>query len=119
VIEGDASSRAGISLKGGTIAIAGDAGHMSGFMAQRGCLVVCGDAGDSLGDSCYEARFYVRGSVAGLGADCVEKEMRDEHVAQLAELLGQAALGADPSGFRRHGSARRLYNFHVDNLGAY
>ena len=28
-----------------------------------------------LGDSVYEARFYVRGSVAGLGADCVEKEL--------------------------------------------
>ena len=49
-------------------------------MAQTGRLVVCGDAGDALGDSIYEARLYVRGEVAGLGADCVEKEMRDEHV---------------------------------------
>ena len=53
-------------------------------MAQTGCLVVCGDAGEALGDSIYEARLYVRGSVASLGADCVEKELRDEHVAQLA-----------------------------------
>ena len=31
-------------------------------------------------DSIYEARLYVRGAVESLGADCVEKEMRAEHV---------------------------------------
>jgi hypothetical protein len=60
----------------------------------------------------------VRGTVAGLGADCIEKEMRDEHVAELRELLERAGLGA-PEGFRRYGSARTLYNFHKDNLGSY
>jgi methylamine---glutamate N-methyltransferase subunit B len=40
-------------------------------MAQAGTLTVFGDAGESLGDSIYEARLYVCGSVAGLGADCV------------------------------------------------
>jgi methylamine---glutamate N-methyltransferase subunit B len=119
VVQGDASARCAISLKGADVVVQGSVGHMSAFMAQRGALVVCGDAGEALGDSCYEARLYVRGSVSALGADCVEKEMRDEHVAQLAELLGRAGLDADPSEFRRYGSARRLYNFHVDNLGAY
>jgi hypothetical protein len=81
---------------------------------------VCGDAGESLGDSLYEARLFVRGSVAGLGADCIEKEMRAEHLAQVAELLARAHFDdLDPADFRRYGSARRLYNFHVDNLGAY
>ena len=42
-------------------------------MGQAGRLVVCGDAGDALGDSLYEARIYVRGKVASLGADCVRK----------------------------------------------
>ena len=64
-------------------------------MAQSGRLVVCGDAGDALGDSLYEARLYVRGAVAGLGADCVEKEMRAEHLAELRELL--AAAGSTTS----------------------
>ena len=68
---------------------------MSAFMAQKGCLVVCGDAGEALGDSLYEARLYVRGAVAGLGADCVEKEMRDEHLAQLRGLLAAAEIDAD------------------------
>ena len=82
--------------------------------------MVCGDAGDGLGDSIYEARLYVRGAVASLGADCIEKEMRDEHRAELRELLDGAGLvDADPSDFRRYGSARRLYNFHVDNADAY
>ena len=58
------------------------------FMAQTGRLVVCGDAGDALGDSIYEARLYVRGSVASLGADCVERELRDEHLRELHAAVG-------------------------------
>jgi glutamate synthase domain-containing protein 3 len=92
---------------------------MSAFMAQTGCLVVCGDAGEALGDSIYEARLYVRGDVASLGADCIEKEMRDEHVAQVRELLAASAVDADPADFRRYGSARGLYTFKVDNAAAY
>jgi glutamate synthase domain-containing protein 3 len=120
VIDGDASARCAISLKGADVVVRGSVGHMSAFMAQRGTLVVCGDAGDALGDSLYEARLYVRGSVTSLGADCVEKEMRDEHIDQLAQLLARAhADHVEPREFRRYGSSRRLYSFHVDNLGSY
>ncbi len=115
VIHGDASARCGISLKGADIVVGGSVGHMSAFMAQKGSLVVCGDAGEALGDSLYEAQLFVRGHVAGLGADCVAKEMRDEHRAHVAQLLARAELDADPADFRRYGSARRLYTFHVDN----
>jgi glutamate synthase domain-containing protein 3 len=119
VVHGDAAARCGISLKGADIVVRGSVGHMAAFMAQSGCLVVCGDAGEALGDSLYEARIYVRGSVAGLGADCVEKEMDEEHRAQLAALLHRAEIDADPGEFCRYGSARRLYSFHVDNAGEY
>jgi glutamate synthase domain-containing protein 3 len=89
-------------------------------MAQTGRLVVCGDAGEALGDSVYEARIYVRGEVAGLGADCVEKELGEEHAAELRDLLAGAGIDdADPAEFRRYGSARELYTFKVDNAGAY
>jgi hypothetical protein len=54
-----------------------------------------------------------------LGADCVEKEMRDEHVAQVRRLLDAAGIDADPADFRRYGSARQLYTFKIDNAGAY
>jgi methylamine---glutamate N-methyltransferase subunit B len=119
-IRGDASARCGISMKGVDIVVRGSVGHMSAFMAQKGRLVICGNAGEALGDSIYEARVYVRGEVAGLGADCIEKEMRDEHLAELGELLERAEIGdISPSEFRRYGSARKLYNFHVDNAGAY
>ena len=120
VVHGDAAARCGISMKGVDIVVRGSVGHLSAFMAQTGCLVVCGDAGDALGDSIYEARLYVRGVVAGLGADCVEKEMRDEHLAQVTDLLARAGIDdVDPGTFRRYGSARRLYNFTIDNAGAY
>ncbi|WP_375689788.1 protein GlxC [Pseudooceanicola sp. LIPI14-2-Ac024] len=119
VIKGNASSRCGISMKGIDIVVGGNVGHMSAFMAQKGNLVVCGDAGEALGDSLYEARLYVRGSVKSLGADCVEKEMRKKHRADLERLLEAAGLDHDPASFRRYGSARQLYNFHVDNAGAY
>jgi methylamine---glutamate N-methyltransferase subunit B len=118
VVHGDASARCGISMKGIDIVVRGSVGHLSGFMAQKGHLVVCGDAGEALGDSIYEARIYVRGEVAGLGADCVEKELRDEHLAELRDLLGRAGVDdVDPSDFRRYGSARQLYNFKVDDAG--
>ncbi len=121
VIKGNAASRCGISMKGIDIVVHGNVGHMSAFMAQKGNLVVLGDAGESLGDSIYEARLFVRGRVKSLGADCVEKEMRDEHYALLEELLrrGQADHKACPEEFRRYGSARKLYNFHIDNLASY
>jgi glutamate synthase domain-containing protein 3 len=120
VIHGDASARCGISLKGADIVVRGSVGHMSGFMAQKGAIVVCEDAGEALGDSLYETRLYVRRSVASLGADCVEKEMRAEHVEQVRDLLARAEIDdADPADFRRFGSARALYHFQVEHLGSY
>ena len=88
---------------------------MSAFMAQSGNMVVCGDSGDALGDSCYEASLFVRGSVKSLGADCEEKEMRPEHLEILRELLVQGECDAKPAEFKRYGSARTLYNFNIDN----
>jgi glutamate synthase domain-containing protein 3 len=119
VIEGNAAARCGISMKGVDIVVGGNVGHMSAFMGQAGRLVVCGDAGDALGDSLYEARIYVKGTVTSLGADCVEKEMRGEHLTELAELLKAAEFDEDPADFRRYGSARQLYHFKVDNSTAY
>jgi glutamate synthase domain-containing protein 3 len=120
VVHGDAAARCGISMKGVDIVVRGSVGHLSAFMAQSGCLVVCGDAGDALGDSIYEARLYVRGTVTDLGADCVEKEMREEHVTQVRGLLAAAEIDdIEPGDFRRYGSARTLYNFTIDNAGAY
>jgi glutamate synthase domain-containing protein 3 len=119
VIRGDASARCGISLKGGDIVVQGSIGDFGAFMAQSGRLVVLGDAGDALGDSLYEARLYVRGAVAGLGADCIEKPLLDDHRTELAALLERAEIDADPGAFRRYGSARRLYHFHPDNAGTY
>jgi glutamate synthase domain-containing protein 3 len=120
VIKGNAASRCGISMKGIDIVVHGNIGHMSAFMGQSGHLVVLGDAGDALGDSLYEAKLFVRGKVQSLGADCIEKEMRPEHLTKLAELLAKGGVtNVKPEEFKRYGSARKLYNFHPDNALAY
>lgn len=120
VIEGNASSRCGISMKGINIVVHGSVGHMSAFMAQSGALVVLGDAGEALGDSIYEAKLFVRGKVKSLGADCIPKKMRPEHIAMLQKLLNDGGVtGVSPSEFTRYGSARTLYTFNIDNADAY
>lgn len=119
LIEGDAASRCGISMKGIDIVVGGTVGHMSAFMAQAGNLVVCGDAGSDLGDSIYEAEIFVAGKVASLGSDCIEREMTAAHRTALAQLLDRAGLCHDAARFRRYGSARKLYNFHIDHAASY
>jgi glutamate synthase domain-containing protein 3 len=121
VVKGNASSRCGVSMKGIQIVVHGSIGHMSAFMAQSGSLVVLGDAGEALGDSLYEAGLFVRGTVKSLGSDCIEKEMRPEHLELLEDLLrrGETDGKAKPEQFRRYGSARQLYTFNIDNAAAY
>jgi glutamate synthase domain-containing protein 3 len=120
VIDGDASSRCGISMKGVDIIVKGSVGHMSGFMSQSGNLIVCGDAGEALGDSLYETNIYIRGKVKSLGADCIEKKMDKKHIKKLSKFLKVANIkNLKAESFKRYGSARKLYNFKVDNIGNY
>ena len=120
IIDGDASSRCGISMKGVDIVVKGSVGHMSGFMSQSGNLVVCGDAGEALGDSLYETNIYIKGNVKSLGADCVEKKMDKNHIKKLSKFLKEADIkNLKAENFKRYGSARKLYNFKVDNMGNY
>ena len=118
-ITGNASQACAATGRGGLVIVKGSIGHMSAFMAQSGALVVCGDAGDSLGDSIYETHIYVRGSVEGLGADCIEKELKEFHREELGRLLTAAGADAKVDEFKRYGSARRLYNFNIDHAGEY
>lgn len=120
IIDGDAGLRCGISLKGADIVVGGSVGSFSAFMAQAGNLVILGDAGEALGDSLYEARIFVRGKVKSLGADCEEKPMDDASRSILCDLLAKSGYAdTNPDSFRLYGSARTLYNFHVDNADAY
>ena len=114
IVEGDASLRCGISMKGIDIVVGGRVGNFSAFMAQAGHLVVCGDAGDALGDSLYEAVIYVRGRIQSLGADAQIEPMTAADHAKVAELLGRAGFPYDPTEFKRVASARRLYHWNAD-----
>ncbi len=121
IVDGNASGRCGISMKGVDIIVKGSIGPMSAFMAQAGTLAVFGDVGEAFGDSLYEAQLFVRGRVASLGADCIEKPMEEADRAALYAKLAQQGLAGevDVGDFKRYGSARTLYHFHVDNAGAY
>ena len=119
IVKGNASSRCGISMKGINILVEGNVGHMSAFMGQSGNLLVGGNVGDSLGDSIYEAQIFVRGSVKSLGADCIEKEMLPKHLSLVTDLLKVSKIVGEAKDFRRYGSARKLYNFDIDNLTDY
>ena len=120
VVKGNASSRCGISMKGINIVVHGNIGHMSAFMAQSGNMVVCGDAGEALGDSLYETDIFVKGSVKSLGADCIEKKMEKKHLNKISALLKKSEIkNIKPDSFKRYGSARKLYNFNIDNVSSY
>jgi glutamate synthase domain-containing protein 3 len=114
IIDGDASLRCGISLKGADIVVGGSVGSFSAFMAQAGRIVICGDAEDALGDSLYEAVIYVRGKVRSLGADARFEPMTDTDGAALKTLLGRAGMSHDPAEFKRVASAKSLYHWHAD-----
>ena len=45
--------------------------------------------------------------------------MTGDHHAAVAELLASAGLEDEPARYRRYGSARRLYNFEIDNASSY
>ena len=87
-------------MKGIDIVVKGSVGHMSAFMAQAGNLVVLGDAGDALGDSIYEARLFVRGTVE-------EPRRRLHREGHARRAQGGAAQAARCGGRRRRGRCRR------------
>ena len=120
IIDGNASSRCGISMKGVDIIVKGSVGHMSAFMAQSGTLLICGDAGEALGDSIYETIIYISGKPKSLGADCIEKKITKKDLIKIEELIKLGNIKkVKPSEFKKYGSARKLYNFKIDNLSDY
>ena len=106
-------------MKGINIVVKGSVGHMSAFMAQKGNLVVMGNADADLGDSIYEAKIFVKGKVKSLGADCVEKKMDKKNIDELNKLFKELDIKEDAKKYKRYGSSRNLYNFKIDNVGAY
>src|SRR5699024_5460736 len=114
---GNASTRCGISLKGGDIVVKGNIGALSAFMAQAGRIVVFVDAGHAFGDSIFEESLYVLGEVKLLGADCIDNVMSDLHRQELVQLLKDAGMEDEANdesyinSFTRYGSARTLYHF--------
>jgi hypothetical protein len=139
IVEGDASQYAGATGRGGLLVIKGNASSRCGISMKGIDIVVHGNVGtcrpswrSPAASWCWATRarrWAIRSTRRGsscaagevLGADCVEKEMRPAHHELLEDLLrrGLADGKARPEEFRRYGSARRLYNFNVDNASSY
>ena len=120
IVDGDASSRCGISMKGVEIIVKGSVGHMSAFMAQAGTLMICGNAGDALGDSIYETVIYLAGTPKSLGVDCIEKKITKIDLKKIENLIKVGNIKTlKAHNFKKFGSARKLYNFNIDNVSEY
>src|ERR1700681_4369618 len=119
-VAGNAGTGLAENIMSGKVVVEGSASQSAGATGRGGLVVVRGDAGARCGISMKGVDIVVRGALASLGVDCVEKELRAEHVAELRALLEQAELDdVDAGDFTRYGSARQLYSFKVDNAGAY
>jgi hypothetical protein len=69
-----------------------------------------------LGDSLYEARLFVRGTVKSAGRGLHRERDAPRASRDPADLLKRGeATEAKPEEFKRYGSARKLYNFNIDN----
>lgn len=110
VVKGDVGARTGIDQKGGTIIVGGNAGLLTGFMMQRGRQIICGNAGSGLGDSMYDGAFFVGGSVASLGVDCIEAEVLPADTEMLDGKLRYYGV-EHPASFRKFVCARKLWNY--------
>lgn len=113
VVKGSVGARTGIDQKGGLILVGGNGGANCGFMMQRGVQVYCGDIGPGLGDSMYDGRIFVAGSVTSLGVDCIEAEMDAADEEYLDRKFGLYGMER-PDVFRKFVCGRKLWNY--DNL---
>ena len=139
IVEGDASQSAGASGRGGP---AGDQGQRLGALRDldegrrhrrprlgRSRRRVHGAAGDARRLRRRRARISAtrstrRGCTSAArspawGRTASRRRWATSTAPSSAELLERAEADADPGDFRRYGSARQLYTFHVDNAGAY
>jgi formylmethanofuran dehydrogenase subunit C len=115
VVKGDAAARAGVSMKGGTLLIGGNCGYMAGFMMQKGRIIICGNAGEALADSMYEGTVFVGGKIDALGNDAVIEEPSAEDKVALKDLLATYMVLAPPA-FKKVVSGRKLWNFDRNEL---
>ena len=108
------------NMMSGSVVVEGNASQSAGATGRGGLLVIRGVASSRCGISMKGVDIVVRGDVGSLGADCVQKELRDEHVQEVRALLESAGIAdVNPEDIRRYGSARELYNFRVDDAGEF
>jgi len=113
VCKGDVGGRTGISMKGGMILVGGRTGSLSGFMMQRGRMVILGDADDNLGDSMYDGAIFVGGKIKSLGVDAVPGELTELDIAWLTRKLALYGMKA-PRGvnnMQKIVAGKQLWNY--------
>jgi hypothetical protein len=114
VIDGDASLRCGISMKGIDIVVAGSVGDFSAFMAQEGRLVDlrrCRRRAWRL--AVRSGDLYPRPDQVA-GRRCARRADDRSRLRRVAELLAAAGVHHDSKDFRRVASMRSLYHWNAD-----
>ena len=118
MVKGHASSRTGISQKGGLIVVGGNTGYMTGFMMQKGTMVICGDAGEALGDSMYQGTIYVGGTIAELGNDAVLDDLTQSDREFLDAQLARYGIPGRYD-FKKVVAGKKLWNFSKKEMGVW
>ena len=60
------------------------------------------------------------GKPKSLGADCIEKKILKKDLIKIEELIKLGNIKKiKPNKFKKYGSARKLYNFKIDNVSDY
>ena len=117
VVRGNASTRAGIAMKGGLLLVAGDVGPMAAFMMQKGILIICGDAADGLADSMYAGTVFLAGQHGELGGDAVEEPPSDDEHRFIEESLARWRVAKPARPFRKFVAGKKLWNFQQSEIG--
>jgi len=65
-------------------------------------------------------KFEMEGNIKSLGADYIKKKISKKDIITIKYLIKKAKIDKYNFGdFKKFGSARKLYNFNIDNISNY
>ena len=104
VVKGNLGSRAGQVMKAGTLCCAGNASFMAGYMMYGGRIILLGDSGEKVGEDMIGGEIFVGGKLQSLGSDACEFDVSTVESSAVAEFLDKHHI-SHSGHFRKVGNA--------------